>query len=78
MSEHSSYISHPSSAGRSCPDQNLSSGSGPSGSHSFLQRPYFMSFDLSIEKLRVQIIDDLLDVILADEVYFDTDLPEYG
>lgn len=37
-----------------------------------------MSFDLSIEKLRVQIIDDLLDVILADEVYFDTDLPEYG
>lgn len=77
MSEHSSYKSGtPYSSGQSCSDQHTACGS--SESQSDYQRPYFLSFDLSTEKLRVQIIDDLLDVILADEVYFDVDLPEYG
>ncbi|KAH9810540.1 hypothetical protein DFH28DRAFT_902576 [Melampsora americana] len=77
MSEHSSYKSGtPYSSGRSGSDQPTPCGS--SESQSDYQRPYFLSVDLSTEKLRVQIIDDLLDVILADEIYFDDDLPEYG
>ncbi|KAG0151021.1 hypothetical protein CROQUDRAFT_668125 [Cronartium quercuum f. sp. fusiforme G11] len=77
MSEHSSYMSgtHQSS-GQSGSDQNPPPGS--SGSQSSYHRPYFLSFDLSTEKLRVQIVDDLLDLILADEIWFDVGLPEYG
>ncbi|KAI8446603.1 hypothetical protein BY996DRAFT_7802906 [Phakopsora pachyrhizi] len=43
-----------------------------------IKEPYFLSLDLSIEKLGLIIIDDDLNVILTEEVNFDEDLPEYG
>ncbi|MBW0471780.1 hypothetical protein O181_011495 [Austropuccinia psidii MF-1] len=41
------------------------------------QRPYFLSLDLTTQRLGLIIVDEHLDVILADEINFDSDLPEY-
>jgi xylulokinase len=39
--------------------------------------PHFLGIELSTEQLRAVVVDEHLDVIVADAVDFDTDLPEY-
>ncbi|KAI7953527.1 hypothetical protein MJO28_006074 [Puccinia striiformis f. sp. tritici] len=42
------------------------------------QKPYFLSLDLSTEKMGLIVVDESMDVIFGECVKFDTDLPEYG
>jgi len=42
------------------------------------EKPYFLSLDLSSDKMGLIIVDESLDVIFGECVKFDTDLPEYG
>ena len=39
---------------------------------------YVLSLDLSVKRLRGLIVDSELDVVLADQVCFDTELSSYG
>jgi len=38
---------------------------------------HFLGFELSTEQLRAVVVDEHLDVLVAEQVDFDTDLPEY-
>ncbi|WAQ83870.1 hypothetical protein PtA15_4A319 [Puccinia triticina] len=51
--------------------------SGPRDLGSAHQKPYFLSLDLSTEKMGLIIVDESLNVIFGECVKFDTDLPEY-
>ncbi|PLW45419.1 hypothetical protein PCANC_11912 [Puccinia coronata f. sp. avenae] len=52
--------------------------SGPRDPAQAHQKPYFLSLDLSSDKMGLIVVDESLDVIFGECVKFDTDLPEYG
>jgi hypothetical protein len=66
----------PMASGPDIPHSVASSGPrDPAQAH---QKPYFLSLDLSSDKMGLIVVDESLDVIFGECVKFDTDLPEYG
>ncbi|KAA1074993.1 hypothetical protein PGT21_026602 [Puccinia graminis f. sp. tritici] len=69
-------VPHPMASGTDKTQSAASSASrDPNQAH---QKPYFLSLDLSTEKMGLIVVDESLDVIFGECVKFDTDLPEYG